>query len=452
MKRFKFFQTAALMLLCAAGITLNACGDDNEPPGNGNPPPAIQLADESLQQQSFAADKLTGSFSFEATAAWTATVVETTGRSEQTAGPDWISLSQYSGEAGEQTITITLTPNDTGSERSADIIIASEGQELRISVTQAGTADDGQDEEEEIIADTGEWDWVEYTVLNIMDDGTEHNITGYYYLFFKEPGYFRPGTARGEEPRLKDMGAMSWKEFSIMPEPEIDYSDGWSLELIPCIKGHGYFAALNDIDLQGTGLQQSVRFWVEDYIMQNDEIVGAKLRCTKERFPNMLIGVEYGIPYQFYYGSSLITFQSPRTVTGKWKDNSTDTGFYTFIKDGGEMEYGDWQTMMKAEYEKKESGVPEFNETDWQYNTAITCTKGHAYFARLIGFDRKTGEIVEINGADSFYVRDYLTENGKITGLIIDYNYGAKLEDKSEEWDDWPSWPELPDMPLPEKK
>lgn len=77
MKRFKFFQTVAL-LLCTASITLIACCDDNEPPGNDNPPPVIQLADESLQQQSFAPDKLTGSFSFEATAAWTATVVETT--------------------------------------------------------------------------------------------------------------------------------------------------------------------------------------------------------------------------------------------------------------------------------------------------------------------------------------------------------------------------------------
>ncbi len=445
MKRFKFFQTVAL-LLCTASITLIACCDDNEPPGNDNPPPVIQLADESLQQQSFAPDKLTGSFSFEATAAWTATVVETTGRSEQSTGPEWITLSQYSGEAGEQTITITLTPNDTGNERSADIIIVSEGQELRISVTQAGTADDGQDEEEEIIADTGEWDWVEYTVLNIMDDGTDHNITGHYYLFFKEPGYFLPGTARGETPRLKDIGAISWKEFSIMPEPEVNYSDGWSLELIPCIKGHGYFAALNDIDLQGTGLQQSVRFWVEDYIMQGDEIVGAKLRCTQERFPRLLFAEKDGTSYDFSGSYSLILFEKPQSIIGKWRDIKLFNGF-TFIMDAGEMEYDEWQDIMQKESDYQESGIPAFNETDWSYNTEVTCVKGHGYYIRCVEYDKETGEVHDLNPADGFYVRDYLTENGKIVGLILDYNYDDQLVFVDGYWEDYPIWPDFPDTP-----
>lgn len=447
MKRFKFFQAAALLLLFTAGITLNACCDDNEPPGNDNPPPVIQLADESLQQQSFAPDKLTGSFSFEATAAWTATVVETTGRSEQSTGPEWITLSQYSGEAGEQTITITLTPNDTGSERSADIIIASEGQELRISVTQAGTADDGQDEEEEIIADTGEWDWVEYTVLNIMDDGTDHNITGDHYVYFKEPGYFQPGKTNGEEPHLKDMGAMSWKEFSIMPEPEVDYSDGWSLELIPCIKGHGYFSALNDYDYQGSGIPQHVRFWVEDYIMQGDEIVGAKLRCTAYSYPNLLFVEKDGTPYRFYSNSGgLIVFKSPRSVIGKC-ETALSSNSFTFVTDGGKMEYDEWERIIKAETDRKESEIPVFNETNWAYNTEIFCTKGHGYFIRQFTFNKETGEMYTPPPATGFYVRDYLIENNKIIGLVLDYGI-ASVMDATGIWIDQETWPNLPEIPI----
>ena len=66
---------------------------------------------------------------FTAEAAWTADVVGTR-------AVDWCSVSPTSGEAGEATITITTTTNNTSEERSAQVVIKSGSTEKSIEVTQ----------------------------------------------------------------------------------------------------------------------------------------------------------------------------------------------------------------------------------------------------------------------------------------------------------------------------
>lgn len=416
MKHLNFLRLCAAALLCVAGLAMNACGDDDESQGGG-----LQLAGDGTKEQRFAADQLNGSLSFETAAPWSASIVETTGRSEQMAAPDWISLDRYSGEAGRQTLTITLTPNDTGADRSADIVISSGGEELRVSVTQAAS-NGGGDDEEDIVPDTGEWDWVDYETTYVMDSGEDYHLPGDQYIWFEEPGFFRGGWSDGETSELIDMGEMSWKEFSIMEKPEYpDNNADWTEELIPCVKGHGYFAGW-----RSTGYStRIVRFWVEDYIMQGDEVVGAKLRVTRDEFPNLFFAREDGKYYQVgAMASGVIQFKAPHSVIGKWTGNSTSTTHNTYIMDAGPMEYDDWYSIMQDEQEDDEtSRVPEFNETDWLYDTEVPCVKGHGYYIRRIGFDRNTGELSDVGRAYGFYVRDYIVENGAIVGLIIQSVY-----------------------------
>ena len=67
---------------------------------------------------------------FTAEADWTAEVVSTR-------AVDWCSVSPTSGKAGEATITITTTINDTSEERSAKVVIQSRDIKKSIKVTQS---------------------------------------------------------------------------------------------------------------------------------------------------------------------------------------------------------------------------------------------------------------------------------------------------------------------------
>lgn len=423
MKRFRFFSACLVALCCLAGVALSSCSESDEGIEGG-----IVLTGGSQPQQSFSSDELSGTLSFTATAAWSASIVETTGRSEQMPAPDWISLDRYSGGAGEQTLTITLKPNDTGSDRSADIVIASGDEELRISVTQSATTGDGGDDGEPVV-DTDEYDWVEYETLYIMDDGEDHHLPGDQYIWFEEPGFFRSGWSDGEYSELLDVGAMSWKDFSIMDKPEYpDNTADWTEELIPCVKGHGYFAGW-----RSTGYStRIVRFWVEDYIMQGDEVVGAKLRVTRAEFPSLYQIRNYGNLYRIGWGGSIIQFQSPRSVLGKRYGRSADSVQNTYVMDGGAMEFDDWADIMENEQDQdKPSQVPAFNTTDWVFDTPVLCEKGHGYYARIVDIDNGTG-VMDPNISEGFYVRDYIVENGQIVGLIIQTI--EELEDVTDEY------------------
>lgn len=89
--------------------------------------------------------------SFITTGAWYAMVTETT-RSADAGGEgiDWIILSRTSGDsAGDYTIDIMLTVNETGADRSAVIRIFCGDSMLTVTVTQRGiTSSEGDGDDE----------------------------------------------------------------------------------------------------------------------------------------------------------------------------------------------------------------------------------------------------------------------------------------------------------------
>ena len=79
---------------------------------------------------------------FVADAAWTASVSEITA-SKSGESLSWLKLSSYGGEAGEYTITVSLTKNFTGASRKAEIKIVCGDSEVVITVEQKGETSTG---------------------------------------------------------------------------------------------------------------------------------------------------------------------------------------------------------------------------------------------------------------------------------------------------------------------
>ncbi|MDR1153979.1 MAG: SUMF1/EgtB/PvdO family nonheme iron enzyme [Bacteroidales bacterium] len=109
---------------------------------------AITLqGDASLTQDIFADETQGASVAFTTTGAWTSSITETPS-SVKAAGPHpktpaadasitWISISPDHGDrAGDYTVVVTLTPNLTGADRTAVIIISCQGTEITGTVTQ----------------------------------------------------------------------------------------------------------------------------------------------------------------------------------------------------------------------------------------------------------------------------------------------------------------------------
>ena len=71
-------------------------------------------------------------------------------------------MDKYSGEAGEYTLTITLTPNNTGKTRTATITVSSGSEEITVTVTQKSAAESGDD------TDSEEYDWVKYDEKSLV--------------------------------------------------------------------------------------------------------------------------------------------------------------------------------------------------------------------------------------------------------------------------------------------
>ena len=79
---------------------------------------------------------------FVADAAWTASVSEIAA-SKSGESLSWLKLSSYGGEAGEYTITVSLTKNFTGASRKAEIKIVCGDSEVVITVEQEGETSTG---------------------------------------------------------------------------------------------------------------------------------------------------------------------------------------------------------------------------------------------------------------------------------------------------------------------
>ena len=103
----------------------------------------IQLADGTSTSLVFNADESgNATIKFTADAAWTASVSEVAA-SKSGESISWLKLSSYGGEAGENTITVSLLKNYTGAFRKAEIKIACGDSEIVITVEQKGESSAG---------------------------------------------------------------------------------------------------------------------------------------------------------------------------------------------------------------------------------------------------------------------------------------------------------------------
>lgn len=121
-------------------IALGACSsEESEPEG------AIVLTGDTQTLQTIYADETQKNegIKFTATEPWTATVTETKTRADGSSTVDWLTLSAYSGGAGEFTLNLTLSPNTTGKSRKAEIRIIAGKTVLTITVEQKAETESG---------------------------------------------------------------------------------------------------------------------------------------------------------------------------------------------------------------------------------------------------------------------------------------------------------------------
>ena len=141
----KFALISALALGAITG-----CKDKDDP----EPPIAnIEVENKTALTQTAFADNTAGAsdITFTTAGAWISTINEGNAKAVS-----WINISPDRGNAaGKYTIAITLTPNTTGADRTATIIITCNGEDIKITVTQKSTTqegkplDPGNNEEEE---------------------------------------------------------------------------------------------------------------------------------------------------------------------------------------------------------------------------------------------------------------------------------------------------------------
>ena len=118
--------------------------------------PEFLLEPEVELNQYYYADQTVGkSITFTSPGAWTSLIFEnTSANSVLEEAVSWLSITPDKGDiADEYTISLSLLPNVTASERNANIIIASNGTQISISVTQKATKADGAEDNEDKLCD-----------------------------------------------------------------------------------------------------------------------------------------------------------------------------------------------------------------------------------------------------------------------------------------------------------
>ncbi len=139
----KIFHPLLVVSLLAMGLAAAACSDSND-----EGPKSVELTGGTSTQQTVWADETQKpeNITFKAAAPWTATVTDTTPvqTKAETGRVDWLTLSAYSGGAGNVSLTMTLTPNYMGADRKAEIRIVCGGTTLIITVEQKATTESGE--------------------------------------------------------------------------------------------------------------------------------------------------------------------------------------------------------------------------------------------------------------------------------------------------------------------
>ncbi len=128
------FSFLILLALLATG-----CSDDEGKIVN------ISLSENTQTTYTVYADQISvdEGITFTALADWTATVTAMT-RATEDSSVDWLTLSTYSGGAGTYTLTLTLTENTTGQDRTACIEIICGSNAIVITIEQKAVTSDGQ--------------------------------------------------------------------------------------------------------------------------------------------------------------------------------------------------------------------------------------------------------------------------------------------------------------------
>lgn len=124
-------------LMLSAALLCGACSNENE-----NKNQTIQLAEgtsPTLVLDSKTSTTTQEQIKFTATSAWTAWIKAATDQRSGGSEVDWLTLSAYGGPAGEQSLTLTISPNTGTTSRKAVITIECGGQSLTITVEQAGS-------------------------------------------------------------------------------------------------------------------------------------------------------------------------------------------------------------------------------------------------------------------------------------------------------------------------
>lgn len=124
-------------LMLSAALLCGACSNENEDKGK-----TLQLTEgtsPTLVLDSKTSADTQEQIKFTATSAWTAWIKAATDQRSGGSEVDWLTLSAYSGPAGEQSLTLTISPNTGTTSRKAVITIECGGQSLTITVEQAGS-------------------------------------------------------------------------------------------------------------------------------------------------------------------------------------------------------------------------------------------------------------------------------------------------------------------------
>lgn len=193
--------TLALGILLAL---LAACTDDENTTEKD-----ITLSGGTQTNQVIYADQTTpsgGGISFTAAADWTARVVDLTPTKADTSSPDWLTLSAYSGGPGQHTLTLTLTENRTGQDRSARIEISCGADVITITVEQKSTTQGGDNPAtqstllsriEATYVSSGNPEDYDRIILTFQRD-SEGRVTEMHDIAYvgDEQGYYSDGTYR----------------------------------------------------------------------------------------------------------------------------------------------------------------------------------------------------------------------------------------------------------------
>ncbi|MDR1883325.1 MAG: RagB/SusD family nutrient uptake outer membrane protein [Prevotella sp.] len=138
MKKVILFGLSLPILLSVAMFTSCEKNDQSEDS-------TITVQDNGSLSQNVFADETQGKsgVTFTTTGAWMSSISETSAK--KASAPAWISIDPDHGDkAGNYTISISLEPNYTGTERTAIIRIVCGDNEITVSITQKSVKEDGK--------------------------------------------------------------------------------------------------------------------------------------------------------------------------------------------------------------------------------------------------------------------------------------------------------------------